>query len=75
MEKSEIAAIPSTVAEALAAGYHRIDTKFQRGYVSRRSDINALPVHVAGGSRRGELYYLSPSWKSTTYCYRVYLAK
>lgn len=67
--------IPSTVAEALAAGYRRIDTKFQRGYISRRSDINSLPVRIAGGSRRGELYYLSPSWKSTVYCYRVYLAK
>jgi len=65
----------TTLSEALAAGYVRGDMKYQRGYVSRRADIGKSPVHVAGGRRKGELYVLLPSWRSSIYCMRQYLYK
>jgi len=64
-----------TLNDALAAGYKRGDMKYQRGYVSRKSDIGKSPVHVAGGRRAGELYFLLPCYDSTIYCMRQYLRK
>ena len=61
-----------TYRDMIAAGYHEGRTTYQRGYVSRRADINDQPVHE---TRRGELYVLAPCWTSTRYCYRVYLVK
>lgn len=64
-----------TFAEALESGYKPADMQYTKGYVSRRSDLAKQPVHVAGGSRKGELYILIPSFKSTRYCLRWYLRK
>lgn len=63
-----------TLGEAIAAGYTRGDAAYQRGYVSRKAmpDENR-PVFVAGGRRKGQLYYLAPCADSTQYCYRIYL--
>ena len=64
-----------TYGEALQAGYKDGETRWQHGYVSRRCDPMKQPVLIAGGTRKGELYVLLPSWKSTTYCIRQYLIK
>ena len=49
------------------------DTKYERGYVSRRlKDSDTLTTGVARGHRAGEKYVLLPRWDSTSYCYRVY---
>ena len=64
-----------TVQEALAAGYKEADRTFQRGYLSRKTDVFKQEVKSAGGSRQGQIYYLAPCWKTTNYCYRVYLTK
>lgn len=66
---------PATYGEAIEMGYSLGDTAWTRGYVSRRSEqvCDDTPIHVAGGSRQGELYVLMPSWESTTYCRRQYL--
>ena len=61
-----------TYREMIANGYHAARTSYQRGYVSRRTDINDQQVHE---TRRGELYVLAPCWVSTQYCYRVYLTR
>jgi len=61
--------------EAVAAGYIMSDAKWERGYVSRKSDIAKATVQVAGGSRKGELFVIMPSWDSTQYCVRQYLTK
>ena len=47
--------------------------RYQRGYVSRRANRLDQRVYVAGGTRRGELYYLAPTYASTQYCVRVYI--
>lgn len=65
---------PRTAGEAKAAGYEVYATAYQRGYVSRRGDWRDAIVYTAGGSRRGELYYLAPSYKSTRYCLRRYIS-
>lgn len=64
-----------TLSDALKNGYTLADCTFQRGYISRKADASLQPVHVAGGSRKGQLYVLLPCWQSTTYCYRQYLKK
>lgn len=64
-----------TYADAIKAGYKEADTKYQRGYISRRADPDAQPVRVAGGSRKGQLYVLLPCYRSTQYCIRQYLYK
>lgn len=66
---------PATYAEAIAQGYKDGAQQWQRGYISRRQNSTAAPVHVAGGKRRGQLYVLLPSHKSTNYCVRQYLIK
>lgn len=67
--------IPATYAEAIAAGYRNSDTAYQRGYVSRRSDLDSARVMIAGGSRAGQLYVLRPCMQSSQYCIRQYLKK
>lgn len=64
-----------TYAEAKAQGYKDAGQTWFRGYVSRRVNPDNQPVKVAGGSRKGELYVELPSWESTTYSIRQYLAK
>lgn len=59
--------------EARNKGYKLGDTAYQRGYVSRKAYIDDLPVHKAGGRRKGQLYVLLPSYRSTQYCIRQYL--
>lgn len=62
-----------TYADAIKAGYRKADTKYQRGYISRRADPDAQPVQVAGGNRKGQLYVLLPCYYSTQYCISQYL--
>lgn len=54
-----------------------VDITAQRGYVSRRATLRKKcddrPVYAAGGSRKGQLYYLSPRYDTTRYCWRCYL--
>lgn len=66
---------PKTYADAIRAGYREIGQAYQRGYVSRRTARDTLPIRVAGGNRRGELFVLAPCFRSTQYAVRVYLAK
>lgn len=63
-----------TYYDAISAGYKDYDVRWQRGYVKRRHwNLHDAPIHVAGGKRKGQLYVLMPSWKSSRYCYRLYL--
>ena len=64
-----------TYQDAINQGYHVADTKYQRGYVSRKADPMKQPVHVAGGLRKGHLYVLLACVESTRYCVRQYLIK
>lgn len=65
-----------TYREALAAGYRDADARMYRGYVSRKIDIMAQEVQIAGGSRKGELYVELPNPRSTYYgLLRQYLYK
>lgn len=64
---------PRTLRDALKQGYTAGEATWTRGYISRRADPLDAPVHVAGGSRAGELYVLEASYNSTTYCLRRYL--
>lgn len=64
-----------TYKEAKAQGYVIVYRAWQRGYVSRKVNMDDQPVLVAGGKRRGMLYVVGPSWVSTVYCMRYYLAK
>jgi hypothetical protein len=64
------------VADALNAGYVVADVRWTQGYVSRRPPpVAERNVYVAGGDRKGQLYYMEPSYHSTQYCHRVYLVK
>ena len=67
--------MPRTYEEAIAMGYTPTFTSLQRGYVSRKMDMDIAPVMVAGGNRKGMLYVLLPCWQSTQYCVRQYLTK
>lgn len=64
-----------TYREAIENGYTDADTKYQRGYVSRKANTMEQPVQTAGGSRKGQLYVLLPCFTSTQYCIRQYLQK
>lgn len=64
-----------TYEAAIKSGYKVADTKYQRGYISRRADPGAQPVQVAGGNRKGQLYVLLPCYCSTQYCVRQYLCR
>jgi len=62
------------VHAAFAAGYTVTgDMALQRGYVSRKKDPLDGPVYAAGGSRKGQLFFLVPNRKSSQFCYRQYL--
>ena len=54
-----------------------IDVKAQMGYISRKTraliERDDTPVYVAGGKRKGQLYYLRPRYDTTRYCWRCYL--
>ena len=64
-----------TYQDAINQGYHAADTAYQRGYISRRADPMQQPIHIAGGSRKGQLYILLPNAQSTQYCIRQYLTR
>lgn len=64
-----------TYGEAKKAGYIDADTTYQRGYVSRKVDIDSQVVHAAGGKRKNDLYVLLPCFNSSQYCMRQYIAK
>lgn len=64
-----------TAAEALNQGYEFKELRFQHGYISRKMTLEDAEVLEAGGRRKGQLYFLWPNFKSTRYCYRVYLEK
>ena len=59
-----------TVKDLENAGWEEYRDAWTRGYVSRKTNIEDQPVKVSG---RGEVYYISPSWRSTTYSVRVYM--
>ena len=53
------------------------DIKLERGYVSRKKDIE-IPyedhvLHMAGGRRKGQLFIYLPCYYSSQYCHRAYL--
>lgn len=75
MKKKNEQSIPKTYGAALAAGYSDGDQTWERGYISRKSKLDDLPVKVAGGNRKGNLYVLLPAYTSTQYCIRQYLVK
>lgn len=64
-----------TLKEALLSGYKKADCTYQRGYVSRKVNVDEQTVYTAGGSRKGEKYVLLPTWESSQYCIRQYLKK
>ena len=75
MTTTTTASTPRTLSDALDQGYRIADQMYQRGYISRKTDIGAQPIKVAGGSRRGQLYIEAPCSTSTQYSYRIYLAR
>lgn len=54
-----------------------VELKAQLGYVSRKTKLlkerDDTPVFVAGGNRKGQLYYLLPRYDTSRYCWRCYL--
>lgn len=64
-----------TVRDYLDNGYRVDDAAYQRGYVSRKADIHQSEVMIAGGSRKGQPYFLGPCFHSSQYCLRHYLVK
>jgi hypothetical protein len=65
-----------TLKEAKEQGWKYAFTSWQRGYVTRKPQNDEdIRVYAGGGCRRGLLYYLQPSGKSTQFCHRVYLMK
>lgn len=64
-----------TYGEALKAGYVDAEQSWERGYVSRVIDPLEQEVQVAGGTKKGRLYVLLPSMRSTKYCIRQYLRR
>lgn len=68
-------ALPKTYGEALRAGYIESSLRWERGYVSRQSLLDTLPIKVAGGKRKGQIYVSLPVYTSSRFCYRQYLTK
>lgn len=65
-----------TVKELKALGYTWGDTSWQRGYIKRTGyDEDEQTVHVAGGSRKGQYYYLAPAKDTSLYCVRQYMVR
>ena len=73
MEKTN--KMPETYGEALKQGWQKTHAAWQRGYVSRKIDVNNQPIKLAGGFRHGQFYVNLPSWGATQYCLRQYIAK
>ena len=53
------------------------DTTLERGYVSRKKDIE-IPyedhtIYMAGGRRKGQIFIYLPCYYSSQYCHRAYL--
>ena len=53
------------------------DTTLERGYVSRKKDIE-IPyedhvLHMASGRRKGQWFIYLPCFYSSQYCHRAYL--
>lgn len=53
------------------------DTTLERGYVSRKKDIE-IPyeeheIYMAGGRRKGQWFIYLPCYYSSQYCHRAYL--
>lgn len=65
--------MPRTYAEARKLGYKDADKQYQRGYISRKTNLFEQPVLIAGGKRKGQLYILVPCFRTTRYCMRMYL--
>lgn len=65
--------LPRTLDEALKMGMMPGACAYEMGYVSRKIKPTEQPVHIAGGSRLGQLYTLNPNWHTTRYCTREYL--
>lgn len=63
------------VSEAIAQGYRLKEVKFQRGYTSRKTELDDREVLEAQGRRKGQKYFLYPCPWSTRYCYRMYIEK
>jgi hypothetical protein len=55
-------------AEVDAAGFVFLDSRWTRGYVSRKSSSKDRPAYLAGGARKGLIAVRVPSWDSTRLC-------
>lgn len=64
-----------TYRDAINQGYFIAEFKLQRGYISRKTETDLLPVLEGKGNRKGQFYVLIPNQDSTRYCWRGYLAK
>jgi len=63
-----------TLQDVMSTGRYKLgDQQYFRGYVSRRAIIRDLPIHIAQGSRKGQMYVEVPNWSSTVYSIRQYL--
>jgi len=56
--------------EALEAGYKRTRSAYQRGYISRKTNIDEQPVL---STKRGDLYVILPCYSSSQYSIRQYI--
>ena len=61
------------VKEAREKGYIEFDTSYARGYISRKTEIEEQELKIAGGNRKGELYYEKSCLNSSKYHFRVYM--
>ena len=65
-----------SLKDAIKYGYKPYELRTQKGYCTRKErDTDEIEVHFAEGNRKGEPYYLQPSFRSTRYCFRIYLRK
>lgn len=62
----------NTLKDALELGYTNGDVRWHRGYVSRKSDLMALPVYMSDDGKN-KLYMLLPTWSSTSRCVKMHL--
>lgn len=60
-----------TIDGIYANGYHFGDQKFERGYVSRKTEI--FEIHEAQGRRKGQFYINMPARGTSQYHVRQYL--
>ena len=59
-----------TVKDLKLDNWEEYRDAWTRCYVSRKTKIEEQPILVAG---TGEVYFLRPSWESTTYSIRTYM--